>query len=59
MDFNKLCEEYKVSGKDKETAKQILEVLNGLGQLEAANMLDFCKLAVNSLSVVTISFEED
>ncbi|MBQ1182463.1 MAG: hypothetical protein IIX53_02210 [Phascolarctobacterium sp.] len=58
MDFDKICEEYKVSGKDKETAKQILEVLNGLGQLEADNMLEFCKLAVKCLSVVTISFEE-
>lgn len=58
MDFNKICEVYKVSGEDKETAKQILKVLNGLGQHEAVNMLDFCKLAVNSLSTVTISFEE-
>ena len=58
MDFNKFCEEYNVSDKEKETAKQIMEVLNGLGQLEADEMLDLCKLAVKHLSTVTISFEE-
>lgn len=56
--FKELCESGGLTPEEKETAKQIITLLNGRNLVEAQNALDFCKFVFDYNSKTSVDFEE-
>lgn len=57
MNLYEYCDEYNLTETEKKTVKQIVELLNGESQCKAKEILSFCGMAIDTISMVSVEIE--
>jgi hypothetical protein len=57
MNLYEYCDEYNLTETEKKTVKQIVELLNGENQRKAKEILSFCGMVIDTISMVSVEIE--